>query len=160
MVENSIEIRKLKETDLPLFESLWTNKDVRRFLGGPITKEKCAEILRNMINDNAALHHSIYSKQFKELVGIVSVHQDHDGIHKEISFQILPEYWRNGFAYSSAIKAIEIAKDIFGLEEIYAETQTQNAISRKLLEKIGMKEIQRLIRYEMEQSVYCMKLNE
>ena len=56
-----------------------------------------------------------------------------DGI--DIGFAFLPQYERNGYAYESAHKMMEVAKKHFKIDHISAITTKENIVSQKLLEK-------------------------
>jgi ribosomal-protein-alanine N-acetyltransferase len=111
-----------------------------------------------MLNDTTAAHFSIADKKTDIHVGIISIHTYHDGMHKELSYEVLPEYWGKGIAFAGAILILNYAKKDLELTEIYAETQCANLRSRKLLEKLGMKKKAELIRFNELQAVYSMLL--
>ena len=65
---------------------------------------------------------------------------DRDGLEGlDIGFAFLPEYEGQGYAYESANKMKEAARDLFGQAELKAITTHDNASSQKLLKKLGFK---------------------
>jgi ribosomal-protein-alanine N-acetyltransferase len=154
MENDRVLLQKLNQSDLPLVAALWTNQAVRRYLGGVMAKDKCAEVLHKMLGDENGAYFTILEKQGKRFAGILSISQYHDGINKELSYQLLPEFWKKGIAFASASIILQYAKETMRLTEIYAETQSKNESSKKLLIKIGMKEINKLVRFGTEQTVF------
>ena len=76
----------------------------------------------------------------------------------EVSCQLLPEYWGNGYAREAVSAAIAWA-----LQEIapappavIAVTQEANARSRRLLESIGMKQVDAFIEFDAPQVMYSV----
>ena len=57
----------------------------------------------------------------------------------DIGFAFLPEFEGQGYAYESANKMKEAAKDLFGVKELKAITDQENLPSQKLLKKLGFK---------------------
>jgi len=56
----------------------------------------------------------------------------------DIGFAFLPEYEKNGYAFESANKLIDLAFHEFGIDEIKAITIKDNISSQKLLVKLGL----------------------
>ncbi|UOB16090.1 GNAT family N-acetyltransferase [Abyssalbus ytuae] len=70
---------------------------------------------------------------------------DREGIKGfDIGFAFLPEYEKKGYAYESALKIKQLARDKFNLKFISAITTHYNEESQKLLEKLGLKYIQKI----------------
>jgi RimJ/RimL family protein N-acetyltransferase len=57
----------------------------------------------------------------------------------DIGFAFFEEYEGKGYAYESASKLKELAKEEFGLKKLGGITVEYNHSSRKLLEKLGLK---------------------
>jgi ribosomal-protein-alanine N-acetyltransferase len=65
---------------------------------------------------------------------------DREGLEGvDIGFSFLPEYERKGYAYESAEKMMQLARDEFKLTRVSGITIEANTGSRKLLEKLGLK---------------------
>lgn len=56
----------------------------------------------------------------------------------DIGFAFLPQYEKMGYAFESANKLKEIAKNTFGIDEISAITIKENLESQNLLIKLGL----------------------
>ncbi|GKU80486.1 hypothetical protein L3i20_v248830 [Paenibacillus sp. L3-i20] len=109
---------------------MYTNEKVRELLGGTIPEEhtlnKFLDTLKRSNTDSFFL--VIRLKSNNEFIGIVSLDNHIDGINTEISYELLPEWG----------------------------TQTANLSSCKLLERVGMKLEQTVLRYGAEQEIYII----
>ena len=55
----------------------------------------------------------------------------------DIGFALLPEFWRQGYAYEAASATVQYARKVLGLERLAAIASLDNTASRVLLEKLG-----------------------
>jgi ribosomal-protein-alanine N-acetyltransferase len=147
----------LQESDFEFIKKLYANEDVRRFLGGIVVEER---ILREKFFEQFlrcgtdSLYWIIKSKQDGEYIGVVSLGKHHDGINTEVSYQLLPEWWGEGYAYEAVDTIINYAFQELGLLKVIAETQTANKSSCRLLERVGMKIERTIQRFGAEQGIY------
>jgi len=65
-----------------------------------------------------------------------------------LGYELLPEYWGNGFASESIPAMLDYTVKHFGLQRIQAEVLPDNIASQKLLKKIGFKKEGLLKNYE------------
>ena len=65
--------------------------------------------------------------------------------HVDIGFAFLPQYEKQGYAFESASKILEVANSELHLKKVLAITTQENTDSQKLLEKLGLK-FQKIIR--------------
>jgi RimJ/RimL family protein N-acetyltransferase len=56
----------------------------------------------------------------------------------DVGAALLPDYWRQGFAYEAACAVMDYGRTTLGLEMIVGLTSEENIPSIKLLEKLGM----------------------
>lgn len=89
-----------------------------------------------------------------EKIGLISIDTYHNGFNKELYYKFLQKYWNRGYAKKSILKVIKKVQHKATINVLYAETQTKNVNSRKLLEKLGMETDQIIIRYYEEQTIY------
>jgi RimJ/RimL family protein N-acetyltransferase len=154
-----INVRPIQEFDNDLIHELWRDNDVRKYLGGSICSDKDIDfiffkmITKKNMNDNYFVIE--YSNR---KCGLVSIDKYHEKEEKELSFQFLPLFWGKGIAYNSIKIILNKAKQEMNIETIFAETQEKNIRSRNLLERLGMLEKERLIRFEENQIVYELDL--
>jgi [ribosomal protein S5]-alanine N-acetyltransferase len=69
----------------------------------------------------------------------------------DIGYAFLPPFRGKGYAFEAAAGVVRHAREVLGLPRLYAITSTDNAVSMRVLEKLGMK-FERLIRLPGEES--------
>lgn len=91
-----------------------------------------------------------------EFIGLVSLDTHHDTISKELSYQFLPSYWGRGYALEVTREILSYAFNELGVERVVSETQTVNQLSCKLLNKLGMKMVESVYRFGVEQYIFAI----
>lgn len=142
----------LAESDFTSVAKLYTNQEVRRFLGG----------VRGLSREHFALlcsvsGSSIWTVSLNEtgdFIGMISLGRHHDGEDMEVSYQFLPGSWGKGLASETVGAIVQYAQDNLNLPRIVAETQVANDRSKLLLERLGMRPVRWLVRFGEEQVVY------
>ncbi len=139
--------------------ALWTNQQVRQFLGGVVPLDKATLIADQIIAEaGASMRWSIKSKTDSLFLGLIGLDQHHDGQDIELSYQLLPEYHSQGFA-SEAIKLVlGYAKETLGMKRIVAETQIRNQDSCRLLATNGFILERTCVRFDEDQALYAKTL--
>ena len=146
---------KSYDKDYPYIQELFVDKDVRRFLGGPVLYEDLDNKIQEIIKPEKHNHYwSVRLLETNTFIGLISITPYHDNDLLEISYQFHPSFWKNGFAYEVLNAILIYAKDTINLNKILAEKQIMNTDSCKLLEKLGMKEVKKLIRFGKTQVLY------
>ena len=130
-------ITKLQTYDFEEAVDLFTNKDVRRYLGGTVDKNLALEKLHFWIQDKNSMYLAVRMTGTQTFVGIISITDHHDGVFKELSYQYLPEFWNSGIATETLGAILEYLKNNSEIIELIAETQSKNTRSCRLLEKLG-----------------------
>ena len=139
---------------------LYVNEDVRKYLGGTQNNEEIKASFTKMIHTTIeSLYFIAREKYTKEFIGLISLDTHHDGISTEISYQLLPKWWGDGYATELLNEIINYAINSLKLTEIVAETQTANRASCKLLEKVGMTLRETVHRFGEVQSIYYIEYN-
>ena len=139
--------------------SLYTNKSVRKYLGGPVTKAKFDEKFEGFFSTKSPeCYWIVREKDTNQFIGMVYITIHHDKVHYEISYQLHPEFWGKGYGSETVQKTIDYAFQELKLKELYAETQKKNLKSIKLLKKLGFEFIQEVERYGEKQNIYT-KIN-
>jgi len=151
---------QLQESDFNDIEKLYINSEVRKYLGGTIDKETFEGNFSDMLNvKEDTFNWVVREKINNELIGLTSLHPSHDGTCTEVSYQLLPKWWGNGFATEAVGSVIHFAFTELNLSSLIAETQVLNLPSRSLLEKLGMKLDKKTMRFGAEQAIYCIERN-
>lgn len=148
----------LKKNDMEEAVRLFTDNNVREYLGGIISSHKAIEKLNQWISDHKSVYLTIRLKVNNEFIGIISISPHHNMGHHELSYQFLPEYWGYGYAVEIIEETLNYCKHKMHLKKIVAETQSANKRSCRLLERVGYQLSERIVRFDAEQSIYYYEL--
>ncbi len=147
-------ITELNPSDFQEAVNLFTDEKVRLYLGGTITKDAALKKLNSWIKREDELYFCVRKVENGDFVGIISITEYHDKCLKELSYQLLPEFWGRGMATESISAILEFLKNYTELNELIAETQSRNLRSCQLLGELGFDLINTVIRFGEEQSIY------
>ncbi|MFJ7667965.1 GNAT family N-acetyltransferase [Lysinibacillus sp. NPDC097195] len=153
-------IEPLKQHHGEEFYSLYSNRDVRTFLGGVPTKSAIFSSFDSMLQSpypNSYFYISL--RDCKDFIGLVSIDEYHEKSIYELSYQFLPQYWGKGYAFEVLSAVLHYGFTDIQLTKIVAETQTANIASCRILEKLGMQKIKVLQRFGHEQALYQLLSN-
>ena len=140
---------------------IYTNGQTRKFLGGALPRyeaeKKAADLLNKKTSDEKVF--AVKTRAEKEFIGLIYFAPYYDTGYYEISYEFLPEFWGKGYAFEIMTAFLTAYRQSTGVQKrIYAETQTENIRSRKLLEKLGYIVESELIRYGAKQTVYYIDM--
>ena len=142
--------------DAPLVMALMTDPEVRRYLGGPASRERAearAQKLANAGNPHAWVVH--LRGQSSGGVGLISLTSHHDGIDSEISYEFQTPVWGVGIASETVGTVLAHALEHLDYNRLIAETQAANGPSRRLLERLGLRQERELERFGAAQVIYA-----
>jgi [ribosomal protein S5]-alanine N-acetyltransferase len=142
----------LAESDFPRVAKLYTNHEVRRFLGG--VRELSPDRFARLCSVSGSPSWTVRENETGEFIGMVSLGRHHDGEDMEVSYQFLPESWGKGLAREAVGAVVDYARNNLNLVRIIAETQGANNRSKALLERLGMRPFGWLTRFGEEQVLY------
>jgi len=151
-------ITELQSSDFQEAVNLFTNENVRMYLGGTISKAVAIDKLYSWTNGEDDLYFSVRISENGDFAGIISITEYYDNRFKELSYQILPEFWGRGIATESISAILEFLKNNTEIKELIAETQSRNLSSCRLLEKLGFELIKTVIRFGADQNIYKLTL--
>lgn len=149
-------LARIEESDFPELAKLHATPETREFLGGAITPDAFADKFEELKQSSDIFSRTIHLKDNRKFVGLISLTPHHDGKDREISFQILPEFWGQGLAVETVGAIITHAFSSLKMPRLVAETQAANARSRKLLERLGMTPLKFITRFGEDQIIYAM----
>lgn len=149
-------INEIQIGDYEEVKKLYFDNNVRKFLGGPISYENYNNCFKEMLNADDSLYWTIRLKSTNEFIGLISLDTHHDGISKELSYQFLPIYWRKGYAIETIKIVINFAFKNLKFNKVISETQVKNKASCKLLNNLGMKVEEKIIRFNSEQYIFSL----
>ena len=151
-------INLLAESDFNEALPLLTDETVRRYLGGPISDESAYQRLKRWTDQPDSIYYTIRLKDSQTLIGLVDISPHHNAVEKEVSYQFLPEYWGQGYATEILQWILTHCREELQVSSVVSETQSANLRSRRLLERCGYTERERLIRFGKEQIIYVRDL--
>ncbi|MFD1031582.1 GNAT family N-acetyltransferase [Metaplanococcus flavidus] len=151
-------LTRFQESDFKDGLNLFTNPKVRKYLGGVQNPDFIRATLDAMLApEDGSFYWVIREKSIGEFIGLVSLDPHHDGICKEVSYQLLPNWWSRGFATETVTAILDFAMNDLQLPKLVAETQSSNQPSCNLLVKLGMTLERKVSRYGAEQSIYSIQ---
>lgn len=115
---------------------LWTDPQVRQYVGAPLPPEVIRQ--RNADFVGKPSKYCVVLRASGEAIGLLGIGLDERTGHWEVSYGILPEHWRHGYA-REAIRALLpwVFERLPGVGVIVANTKADNEPSRRLLEALG-----------------------
>jgi RimJ/RimL family protein N-acetyltransferase len=115
---------------------IWTDPDVRRYMGGPLPPEVVWQRNRDFVGKPGK--YCVTLRETREPIGLLGIGQDQRSGHLEVSYGFLPEHWRRGYAQEAILVLLAWAFErLPGTDVIVANTRADNEPSRQLLEAIG-----------------------
>lgn len=154
-------MEEFTQQDVKNAVKIYTNRQTRKFLGGALPRyeaeKKAADLLNKKTSDEKVF--AVKTRAEKDFIGLIYFAPYYDTGYYEISYEFLPEFWGKGYAFEIMTAFLTAYHQCTGVQKrIYAETQTENIRSRKLLEKLGYIVESELIRYGAKQTVYYIDM--
>lgn len=141
-----LKLIELTEDDIKNIHQLHSYPEVDEFntLGIPedisVTKEMIDNIIKEeALNPRKSYHWKIIIKETNEFIGAAGLFLSNDKFKLgEIYYKLMPSRWGRGYATEVAKTLVKNGFEIFGLHKVEAGVATENIMSVKVLEKIGM----------------------
>ena len=142
--------------DFPQVVRLYTEPEVRTFLGGPLSRPLAELRARELTVQSERAEAWAVRRSLVDptLLGVVVLGQHHDLDEVEVSYLFLPEHWGHGYATGALTQVLAYAFGAAGLRRVVAETQSANTASVRLLERLGFLQSRTLVRFGAEQRIY------
>ena len=150
-------LRKPKPEDIPALAKLFTDPDLRHYLGGvrdAAHAKACA--LELVATARPLLAWTVVQPDSSCTVGFVSLGNHHDGGDIEISFVISLSAERSGLGRLAVSEALAHAWSL-GIGRVVAETQSANMRAIRLLHALGFSRQRQLIRFNTLQSLFSVE---
>ena len=144
----------LSKTDFNEAILLWTNEDVRQYLGGVLSTKSALNQLKKLIQVCSEYHFIVRRKDTSEFLGMLFVCPHHKLRDMEVSYMFLPKYWGFGYATETIATILKFCEIELKLSRVVSETQTANNASCRLLEKLGYKIESETERFGAMQTIY------
>lgn len=108
------------------------------------TIEETKNVIEKIYLKSPLGRYGIVLKETSEFIGTIDLMNWSDGKQAEIGYIINKKFWGRGFATEASAEILKLCFDILGFEEIHAFCAVQNPASARVLEKIGMTEVERI----------------
>ncbi len=171
-------LREILPSDEEGMFALDSDPEVHRYLGNnPVTNiEQTREVInfvRQQYIDNGIARWAVIEKNTNSFVGwsglkLVKEERNNHPQYYDIGYRFIKKYWGKGYATESAKAALDYGFEVMNLTEIIGTAHIENTASRKVLEKIGLKYIEkfmyddiecnwlRITRREWENNIYIL----
>jgi RimJ/RimL family protein N-acetyltransferase len=140
-----LELRALTLQDAPAAFEIYGDREVMRHVaGGALADLGATEAVVQQIIVHQRLHGyswwGVVERATGELVGDAGLYSyEGTGPGIEIGYTFRRDAWGKGYATESALACLQAAFGLLELERVRAVVQPENAASRRVLEKIGMR---------------------
>ncbi|WP_201775342.1 GNAT family N-acetyltransferase [Chromobacterium subtsugae] len=152
----------MNEFDHASIVRLYTDPQISACLGGPVeigmAEARASALCLNQRELPAwAIRRS--DSTDSRLLGMISLDLHHDGLDVEVSYELLPEYWGQGYADAALKMVLRHALETLHLRRLVAETQARNHASIRLLRRNGFRLEKTLMRFDAAQYFYSIELS-
>lgn len=140
------------------FTRLWTDPEVRRFLGGPVAEEKLLLYQQHFASRPYVF--AVTTRKDMSVVGSVVIDSaSRFDDRREVSYGLLPEHWGQGYAREAVAAVVDWAFVNVPSDSasIIAVTQEANARSCRLLEAIGMRRLDGFVEFGASQVLFSVE---
>jgi RimJ/RimL family protein N-acetyltransferase len=132
----------LEEKDLPAMTEMSREKDTFRYIRRleVMTEEEYQQFLLlklEQIRLGKGYHWAVWLKADGAFIGAVNLNPIGNSERLQIGCQLKRDYWGQGFASELTRRVLDFAVGEAGLSEVYGVFAKDNAVSRRLLEKLG-----------------------
>jgi ribosomal-protein-alanine N-acetyltransferase len=143
---NRLVLRPLSEDDAQsIYENVKEN-DIAKWLirlPQPYPSDGAIKFIRKSeenMKKGMSYELAVRLKSNNELIGVMSFCEvDKKNKNAEIGYWVTKKYWNMGYATEAGKRLLEFGYNVLNLERIFAKCVPENAPSKKVLEKIGMK---------------------
>jgi len=129
--------------DFQLARILWGNLEVSKSLGGPFSESQIHERLAREISLQSAhnlQYWPVFLRTNDEFVGCCGLHPyDLEKQIFELGYHLCPQFWGKGLATEAAQSVISHAFGTLGVNHLFAGHHPDNAVSKRILEKLGFR---------------------
>ena len=132
----------LEEKDFPAMTEMSREKDTFKYIRRleVMTAEEYQQYLLlklEQIRLGKGYHWAVWLKTDGAFAGAVNLNPIGNSERLQIGCQLKRDYWGQGYASELTLRVRDFAMAEAGLDMVYAVFQKDNAVSRRLLEKLG-----------------------
>lgn len=143
-------LRQWHKKDWAPFAQINADPEVMRYFPAPLTPSESndmADKIYSLLNQRGWGFWAIELKENHTFIGFTGLHTPSESLPFspciEIGWRLDKHYWNNGYATEAAQVVLEFAFTELELAEIFAFTTVGNVASRRVMEKLGMKNTQK-----------------
>lgn len=145
---NRLIIRNWKEDDIPIFQNMNANPEIRRYFPDLLSYKASKQNVQQMQDIIETQNIGLFAIELKAtnsfigMVGLNYVPKDTDlnfpeAPFYELGWRLDKTVWGNGLATEAAIAILDYAKKM-GVEEVFSFTAEVNKPSKRVMEKLDM----------------------
>lgn len=140
-------LREFLVEDAPLIYELNRDPAVTRFTLDPMSSlQQAEEVLQTVIipqyRDNGFGRWAVYRKDTQAFIGWCGLKRRPELDEIDLGYRFNQQSWGKGFATESAAAVLKAGFDDFNIERIVGRALPGNSASIRVLEKIGMQQIE------------------
>ena len=145
------QLRPITDADLDALVALDSDPEIMRFINGgqPTPRALCAEVLLpRMLEAATRPGLGFFAVESPEAAFMGWVHLRPDSFERawaEIGYRLARPYWGQGVATSASRLLARRAFDALGVDVVSARTMPENLASRRVMEKVGLRETGRFV---------------
>lgn len=141
-------LRHWQPSDLPVFAEMNADTEVMRYFPSVLSREDSdalAEKIQYRIKQNGWGLWAAALKSNHEFIGFIGLNPKPadsgfpNAPFVEIGWRLAKSYWGNGYAPEAGQAVLQFAFTQLALNDIYSFTTIDNTPSRRVMEKLGMK---------------------
>ena len=135
-------LRPLNENDFEAIYAMRSDSELMRFIREPQTSEESANWI-NLVSSRWATEKigfcAMIEKSSNEFAGWCGIWKLKETGEFEIGYAVAKNFWGKGFATEAADEFLSYAFENLETEKIAAVAAPENAASRRVMEKLGMR---------------------
>ena len=138
-------LRELTPEDTDELSKVLTDAGAMRYYPHPFSGEEVAGWIRWNLNNYRKYGHGLWAVIRKDdgvFLGDcgITIQEIEGKALPELGYHIIPAYGGKGYATEAAAACIQYAFETLGMDVLYSYTTPENIPSRRVAEKIGMRE--------------------
>jgi ribosomal-protein-alanine N-acetyltransferase len=143
LTTDRLRLRPLAAADVDALHEVYSHPLVEAWIG-PHTLQRVTDEITYQQSGQAKRGWSVWAVQRRDdgrFLGDCGLQPlEHKGPEVELGYDLHPDVWGQGLATEAARAVAEAALGPLGLERVVAVVKPANAASRRVLEKVGMRE--------------------
>ncbi|ONI84315.1 GNAT family N-acetyltransferase [Actinosynnema sp. ALI-1.44] len=155
-------LRPVSAADREGLVELFTDPEVRAYLGGPRPRAAVEQMLDHLETAHVPGSYVIADRDTNEVLGglwlnrrspDVPGHVTDDGNELELSYALRRNAWGKGVAFEAATAILRAAAHELPDQSVIVVTQTANTRSMKLVERLGFRVVETFEQFDAEQAL-------